>query len=81
MAAKAKKGGKAKSAAKSKVSAAEYVVRSRVKELIAGAGCQSSGDVADAVGSVVVWYLEQAVARAKANGRKTVRSHDVIACC
>lgn len=74
----AKKGNKGKS--KSAAGGAEYVVRARVKEFISNAKCQSSADVADAVGCVVQWYLEQGVARAKANGRKTVRAYDIITC-
>ena len=37
------------------------------------------GDSLDAMNMVVHWYIEQATARAKANGRKTVRAHDFLA--
>ena len=55
----------------------DLVVKSKVKELIAKGGCRSSGDVFDAVNATVAWYLEQATKRCKANGRQTVRGHDV----
>lgn len=54
-----------------------YVVKSMVKAKIAKGKCHSSSDVADAVNGLVDWYLDQAVKRAKANGRKTVRGHDI----
>lgn len=54
-----------------------YVVASKLKDLVKKHGMMSSGDLADAVSK----YLEDAVAkacdRAKANGRKTVRSEDL----
>lgn len=33
----------------------------------------------DALNGMLYWYIEQAAARAKANKRKTVRGHDVMA--
>jgi histone H3/H4 len=56
---------------------ANYVVKSMVKERIAKGKCHSSADVAEAVNGLVEWYLDQATKRAKANGRKTVRGHDI----
>ena len=58
-------------------SKANYVVKSMVKARIAKGKCHSSSDVADAVNGIVEWYLDQATKRAKANGRKTVRAHDI----
>jgi len=55
-----------------------FVVKSEVKKAIAKAKCHSSSDVVDALNGIVMWYLEQAAKRAKANGRKTVRGHDVV---
>ena len=55
----------------------EFVLKSKVKEAIAKHGCRSSGDVFEALNSIVGWYLQQAAARAKANGRQTVRGHDI----
>jgi len=56
---------------------ANYVVKSMVKERIAKGKCHSSSDVVEAVNGLVEWYLDQACKRAKANGRKTVRAHDI----
>lgn len=52
------------------------VVASRMKELIKANGCNTSGDVAEALNNYVHWQIAEACNRAKANGRKTVRSHD-----
>jgi histone H3/H4 len=57
-------------------SKANYVVKSMVKEAIAKGKCHSSSDATDGLNGLIGWYIEQAVKRAKANGRKTVRSHD-----
>lgn len=56
----------------------DLVVKSKAKEIIAKAGCRSSEDVFDALNGLLNWYLEQGAARAKANGRQTVRGHDFI---
>lgn len=53
------------------------VVTSKIKDAIKGAGCQSSGDLAEAVSEKVHDLLEAAVARTKENGRATVRSYDL----
>jgi histone H3/H4 len=55
-----------------------FVIKSEVKKAIAKGKCHSSSDVFQALNGIVMWYLEQAVKRAKANGRKTVRGHDVV---
>jgi histone H3/H4 len=57
---------------------ANYVVKSMVKARIAKGKCHSSSDLADALNGMVEWYLDQATKRAKANGRKTVRGHDIV---
>ena len=54
-----------------------FVVKSVVKDAIAKGKCRSSQDVMDALNGLVAWYLEQGVKRAKANGRQTVRGHDI----
>jgi histone H3/H4 len=54
-----------------------YVVKSMVKDAIAKGKCRSSGDVFDALNAVIGWYIGEAVKRAKANGRQTVRGHDI----
>ena len=58
-------------------SKANYVVKSMVKERISKGKCHSSSDIAEALNGLVEYYLDQAVKRAKANGRKTVRGHDI----
>jgi hypothetical protein len=52
------------------------LVASKVKAMIKSAGCNTAGDALDGLNQVVGWYIQQAAARAGANGRKTVRSHD-----
>jgi histone H3/H4 len=51
------------------------VVKSKVKE--AAGGMSVSGDFADALNSVLCWYVQQAEARAEANGRKTIQARDL----
>jgi histone H3/H4 len=55
-----------------------YVIKSEVKKAIAKGKCRSSSDVFDALNNLVAWYLTEGVKRAKANGRQTVRGHDII---
>ena len=52
------------------------VVGSKVKEAIKGEGCNTAGDVVDAMSAKVGAMVKEAAARAKANGRKTVRGVD-----
>jgi histone H3/H4 len=53
------------------------VVASKVKEAIKESGCQSSGDLVEAISEKVHELLEAAVERAKSNGRATVRPYDL----
>jgi len=53
------------------------VVGSKVKDAIKAEGCNTSGDLADALSAEVATMLKKAAARAKANGRKTVRAADI----
>ena len=53
------------------------VVGSKVKEAIKAAGCNCAGDVVDGLSAKVAVQLKEAAARAKANGRKTVRAVDL----
>ena len=55
------------------------VVSSKIKAALKQAGCNTSGDAIDGINDWVYWLIDQASNRAKANGRKTVRSHDFIA--
>ncbi len=59
-----------------KKTAEMVLVASKVKAAIKKAGCNTAGDALDGLNGLVYWYVDQAVKRAKANGRKTVRSHD-----
>ncbi len=54
-----------------------YVVASKIKEYINAKGMMSSGDLADAASKHLEQALGAAVARSKANGRKTVRPEDL----
>ncbi len=56
---------------------AKYVVTSKVKELVKSLGMSSSSELPDALDSLLEDALRKAVERAKANGRKTVRKHDL----
>ena len=80
--AKAKRGakGRAKGRAKGKSRSAPevLVVASKVREAIKSKGCNTGGDAVDGANAWVHWLVEQATARAKANGRKTVRAHDFL---
>jgi histone H3/H4 len=70
-----------KKTSKKKAAAApmeSLVVGSKVKAAIKAHGLNSSGDVLDAVNGYIHWLVGQAAKRAAANGRKTVRGHDII---
>ncbi|MEQ1876276.1 MAG: hypothetical protein ABL958_06500 [Bdellovibrionia bacterium] len=55
------------------------VVTSKAKGLLKKMGCNTAGDAMEGLNGWVHHLLEQAAKRAKANGRKTVRSHDFYA--
>jgi len=54
-------------------------VKSKVKEYIKAAGCNTAGDLVDgdALNNVITGILDAAIGRAKANGRKTVQAKDL----
>ena len=54
------------------------LVASKVKEAIKDKGCNTSSDALDSLNMWVHWLLNQAAKRAEANGRKTVKGHDII---
>lgn len=54
-----------------------YVVGSKVKALIKDNGGNTAGDFVDALSAMIEMEVKKAVARAKANGRKTVRANDL----
>ena len=56
--------------------AESLVVGSKVKEAIKKEDCNTAGDAVDALSEVVAGLIKKAAARAKANGRKTVRGVD-----
>lgn len=53
------------------------VVGTKMKDVVKDAGCQSSGDLIEAVSAKVHEMLQAAVKRAKENGRATVRPYDL----
>jgi hypothetical protein len=53
------------------------VVGSKVKEVIREAGLRSDGDLVAAVSDRVHTLLQDAIKRCTANGRSTVRPHDL----
>jgi hypothetical protein len=53
------------------------IIASKAKDVVKAAGCQSSGDLVEGLSDKVHEMLKAAVARAKANGRATVRPYDL----
>ena len=53
------------------------VVASKMREMNKKMGCNTSGDFADAVSKMVEMECKKACARAKSNGRVTVRAGDL----
>ena len=56
---------------------AELVVTSKVKEVIKNADMSMASDFADALSTKVEALINDAISRAKANDRKTVRPGDL----
>jgi histone H3/H4 len=54
------------------------LVASKTKEALKDSGCNVSSDALEGLNKLVHKYIEQASARAEANGRKTVRAHDFL---
>ena len=54
------------------------LVGSKVKAAIKKGGCNTAGDALEGLNGFANWLVDQAVKRAKANGRKTVRAHDFV---
>ncbi|MFW9879522.1 MAG: hypothetical protein ACFFBI_03300 [Promethearchaeota archaeon] len=54
-------------------------VKSKVREYIKSKGCNTSGDLIDgpALNNAIIEVLDKAIARAKANNRKTVQEKDL----
>ena len=56
------------------------LVGSKTKEALKGGGKYNvSGDALDGLNEYVYWLIEQAQRRCEANGRKTIRNHDILA--
>jgi uncharacterized protein YfcZ (UPF0381/DUF406 family) len=53
------------------------VVASKIKDVIKESGCQSSGDLVEAISDKVHEMIETATERAKQNSRATVRPYDL----
>jgi histone H3/H4 len=51
------------------------VVKSKIKEVVSDVNV--SGNFADALNEMLVWNINQACARAEANGRKTIQARDL----
>jgi histone H3/H4 len=54
-------------------------VKSKIRDYIKAKGCNTSGDLVEgpALNNVITEILDKAIARAKANGRKTVQEKDL----
>ena len=62
-----------------KKSASEVlIVQSKFKEALKAHGLNVAADAMDGANNMLQWYVQQAAARAEANGRKTVRAHDFL---
>lgn len=75
-----KKGAAKKGAKKApkKGSMEMLLVGSKTKAALKAHGVNVASDALDSLNGVIYWYIEQAVKRAAANGRKTVRQHDFV---
>ncbi len=67
------KAGKGKKGASREI----LIVGSKMKDVVKSAGCMSSGDLVEALSEKVHSILTEATARAKGNGRSTVRPYDL----
>jgi len=56
------------------------LIGSKTKDALRGGGKYNiSGDALDALNSQMYWLIQQAQKRCAANGRKTIRNHDILA--
>lgn len=58
------------------------LVGSKTKEALKGSGKNTynvSSDALDALNEYVYWLVDQAQKKCSANGRKTIRSYDILA--
>jgi histone H3/H4 len=54
------------------------LIASKVRAAVKDADCNFASDAISGLNAYVHWLVSQATARAKENGRKTVRAHDFI---
>jgi len=58
------------------------IVGSKTKDALKGGGkFNVSKDALEGLNSYVHWLVDQAQKRCTANGRKTIRNHDILAGC
>jgi histone H3/H4 len=58
------------------------LVGSKTKDALRGGGkFNVSSDAIEALNEYVYWLVDQAQKRCQANGRKTIRSYDIIVAC
>jgi len=58
------------------------LVGSKTKDALKGGGdFNVSSDALDALNGYVHWLVGQAQKRCEANGRKTIKGHDILLCC
>ena len=62
-----------------KAKAEPLFVKSKVREYIKGKGCNTSSAIldGDALNNIIIEILDKAIARTKANNRKTVSERDI----
>ncbi|MHA1146726.1 MAG: DUF1931 domain-containing protein [Promethearchaeota archaeon] len=65
--------------AKSTAKVDALFVKSKVRDYIKSKGCNTSGELIDgaSLNDAIIDVLDKAIARAKANGRKTVQEKDL----
>lgn len=65
--------------AKKEKSVDALFVKSKVRDFIKSKGCNTSSGIldGDSLNSIIIGMLDNAVARAQANGRKTVKERDL----
>ncbi len=76
---KAKKKATRKAGRRKAATKETLLVGSKVKNALRSHGVNVASDAPEALNEVIYWYIDQAVRRATANGRKTVRAHDFMA--
>ena len=54
------------------------LVGSKTKDALKEHDVNVAGDALEGLNDLVHWHIQQAAARAEANGRKTVRAHDFV---